>query len=138
MFAAAMRAWYLPTCVKSDLPVTSPMPQTFSPAQTRSSTLSPLRSIVTGSFSSPKPSTFGRRPTARRSCAPSISPAPSPVQRRRTRPPPASTAVGRVDVRTSIPSASNASPSSAPASGSIRSRSVAPLFTIVTFEPMRA
>ncbi len=69
---------------------------------------------------------------------PSISPAPSPVQMSRTLPPLVSTAVGRVEVRTSIPSASNASPRSAPASVSIRSRSVSPLFTIVTFEPMRA
>ena len=46
MSYAATRAWYLPTWVKSAMPVTSPIAQTFSAARIRSSTSMPLRPIV--------------------------------------------------------------------------------------------
>src|SRR5437868_6713282 len=64
MSAAATRAWYLPTCVKSAMPVTSPIAQTFAAARSRSSTSMPFCPTDTPTRWSPRSSVSGRRPVA--------------------------------------------------------------------------
>ncbi len=75
---AATRAWYLPTCVKSATPVTSPIAQTFSAARSRSSTSMPRGPIETPSCSSPSPAVVRPSPGRDEQRAP-----PRPSSRRR-------------------------------------------------------
>ena len=135
MFAAATRAWYLPRWVRSPTPATSPMAQMPSPARRRSSTRTPRSVISTPSCSSPSPSTFGRRPVATSSAR---TRAP-----RRTRgaggcPSAAcSTCSAFASRRTRMPSCSNRSRSSVPASASSRASTRSWFSTSVTSDPIR-
>ena len=133
MSAAATRAWYLPTCVKSATPLTSPIAQTFSAARRRSSTSMPRGPIVEPSCSSPSPSAFGRRPVATSSRAASTVEPSESVSRT-----PGSAFSTATPVRTSMPSSRNTSPISSAASACTRPSSRGPCSIIVTFEPIRA
>src|SRR5438067_1622469 len=133
MFAAATRAWYLPTCLNCATPMQSPIAYTPSAAASRSSTSIPRRPIVTPSCSSPRPSANGRRPAARRSrSASSVSPSSS-VSRT-----PGSTLVTAAPRRTSIPSSAKTRSTIAPASASTRGSRRGAVWINVTRAPTRA
>ena len=118
MSAAATRAWYLPTCVNSATPVTSPIAQTFSAARSRSSTSTPLPRDLDAELLETEPvDVSARRPVATSSR--------SAVDRRRrparwtriSRARRARPLRARVEARS--PPRANAPASSAPASASI-------------------
>ena len=133
MSAAATRAWYLPTCVKSATPETSPIAQTCSAARQRSSTSIPRGPVETPIDSRPRSSMFACRPVATSSrSASTVEPSDSV---RRT---PASTFSTATPVRTSISSSRKTSSTSAPASSWMRPSSRGPCSTTVTREPSRA
>ena len=81
MFAAAMRPWYLPTYVSGQMPATSPIAQTFSPARIRASTAIPCGPASMPTVSSPIPAVRGRLPVASSIRSPRSS---SPSAKRRT------------------------------------------------------
>ena len=64
MFAATTSPWYLPTWVSGQMPVTSPIAHSRSPARRRASTGTPCGSASMPTVSRPMPSTRGRRPVA--------------------------------------------------------------------------
>ena len=135
MFAAATRAWYFPTCVRSATPVGSPIAQTPSAARSRSSTVTPFFVISTPSCSRPRFSTFGRRPVATSSRSASSV---SPLERcTRTPFPAASTRSARAPRTTRIPSSSKRVHRRSPASESSRESRCSEGSTTVAAEPRR-
>ena len=70
MFAATTSPSYSPTWVSGQMPVTSPIAQSRSPARRYSSTRMPWGSASTPTVSRPIPSTRGRRPVATSSRSP--------------------------------------------------------------------
>ncbi len=135
MLEATTSPWYSPTCVSCQIPVTSPIAHSRSPARIRESTGIPRFPALTPTVSSPIPSTRGRRPVATSRRSPRSS---RPSSSRRTKSSPSRDAAVAWTPRTSsMPSRRSASPSAVPSGAGSRARRCSAASTIATSPPRR-
>ena len=118
MFAATTSPSYSPTWVSGQMPVTSPIAQSRSPARRYSSTWIPRGSASTPTVSRPIPATRGRRPVATSSRSPRSSAPPSSCRTYSS--PSRRAAVACLPSITSTPSRRRASPSPSPSGAGSR------------------
>src|SRR4051812_16863332 len=141
MTSAAIRAWYLPMCVKGASPVQSPTAYSQSPgtpcARSRSSTVT-ARPGSSPTVSSPRSAVEGRRPVATRISSATTSSLLPRVARTGPSVPSRRTDASRVPSRTRMPSLRKAASTSSPANGSSRGSSRGePSTTVTSDEPSR-
>ena len=135
MFAATTSPSYSPTCVSGQIPFTSPIAHSRSPARRYSSTRIPRGSGSIPTVSSPIPSTRGLRPVATSRRSPRSSLAPS---NRSTYSSPSRTApVACIPSLSSIPSRRSASLSASPRGAGSRGSTRSAPSTITASPPNR-
>ena len=135
MFAATTSPSYSPTWVSGQMPLTSPIAQSRSPARRWSSTGIPWGSASTPTVSRPIPSTRGRRPVATSSRSPRTSAPPSNCRTYSS--PSRRAAVACIPSISSMPSRRRASPSASPSGAGSRASTCSAPSTSTASPPRR-